>query len=121
MAYTDPFNVGLDNLVASLGTITGLRVVDDPKFINPPCVFVDAPSFTAYNFNIAEMDVPVQIIGVVPADLNGLRAILANVAKVLAHNVAVTDGQPALFSTGGQDFAAYNMTVKMKVQGTWPS
>jgi hypothetical protein len=48
MAYTDLFNVGIDNLATSLATITDMRVVTDPRNINPPCVFIDAPTFIAY-------------------------------------------------------------------------
>lgn len=119
MAYTDPFNVGLDNLTTTLSAVSGLRVVNNPQDVNPPCVFINAPTFTAFNFNIAEMDVPVQVVGVGPSEYHTLRDILAIVGQVLAANVAVTDGQPATFSTGGQDYAAYDLTIKMKVQGTW--
>ncbi len=70
MAYTDLFNVGIDNLATSLGTITGMRVITDPRNVNPPCVFIDAPSFTAYNANIAELDVPVRVITIGPANLD---------------------------------------------------
>jgi len=43
-AYTDLFNVALDNLTTTLNTITGLTVTNDPRNINPPCAFIDAPS-----------------------------------------------------------------------------
>ncbi len=116
MNYTDLFNTGIDNLAEDLLTITGIRVVTDPRDINPPCVFIDAPSFTAYNSNIAELDVPVRVITVGPANLNALRNVLANCAKLLNQGVAVTDGRPISLSIGGQDLAAYDLTIKMKVQ-----
>ena len=36
MAYTDLFNEAIDDLSATLATISGLRVVTDPGKINPP-------------------------------------------------------------------------------------
>ena len=51
VAYTDLFNVALDDLTATLTSITGLTVTNDPRSINPPCAFIDAPSFVAFNFN----------------------------------------------------------------------
>jgi hypothetical protein len=41
---------------------------------------------------------------------------LANCAKLLNQGVAVTDGRPISLSIGGQDLAAYDLTIKMKVQ-----
>lgn len=116
MAYTDLFNEAIDDLATSLGTITGLRVVTDPRNINPPCVFIDAPTFTAYNANIADMTFPVQVISLGPANLDALRNVLAICAQLLVKNVAVTDGKPITLSVGGQDLAAYDVTVRMKVQ-----
>lgn len=116
MAYTDLFNEAIDDLSTSLATITGLRVVTDPRNINPPCVFIDAPSFTAFNANIADMTFPVQVISLGPANLDALRNVLAICAQLLGKNVAVTEGRPITLSVGGQDLAAYDVTIRMKVQ-----
>jgi len=48
-AYTDLFNEAIDDLTATLQTITGLQVVNDPRNIVPPCILIDAPSFDAFN------------------------------------------------------------------------
>ena len=116
MAYTDLFNEAIDDLATSLGTITGLRVVTDPRNINPPCVFIDAPTFDAFNANIADMTFPVQVISLGPANLDALRNVLALCAQLLSKNVAVTQGRPITLSVGGQDLAAYEVTIRMKVQ-----
>ena len=58
VAFTDLFNECLDDLAAKLATISGLQVVTDPRNLVPPCVFIDAPTFQAYNGNIVKMSSP---------------------------------------------------------------
>jgi hypothetical protein len=116
MAWPDLFNEGLDDLAATLATITGLRVVMNPKDINPPCVFINAPSIDAFNYNIARMEVPVDVITLGPASLDALRDVLAIVAKLMKKNVAMTDARPAVFEVGSQSYASYRVTIPMQVQ-----
>ena len=116
MAYTDLFNETIDDIATSLATITGLRVVTDPRNINPPCVFLDAPSFDAYNANIADMTFPVRVIGTGYPNLDALRQVLGICAALLLKNVAVTTGRPVSLSIGGQDVPAYDLTIRIKAQ-----
>jgi len=116
MAYTDLFNETIDDIVTSLSTITGLRVVTNPNNINPPCVFVDAPSFEAYNANIADMTFPIRVISLGPAGLDALRNTLSICAQLLTKNVAITSGRPISISIGGQELAAYDLTLRVKAQ-----
>ena len=116
MAYTDLFNETLDDLLATLGTITGLRVTADPRFINPPCVFVDAPSFDAWNGNIVKMTFPIRVFSLGPTNLDVLRSILSICAQLMAKNVAVTDGRPVSVVIGGQEFPAYDLTIPLQAQ-----
>jgi hypothetical protein len=114
--YTDLFNEALDDLANTLTTITGLRVVYDPNKINPPCVFIDAPSFDAFNYNIVTMTFSVKVITLGAADLNGLRNVLNMSASLLSKNVAVKSGRPGYLPIGGQTFAAYDLTIEMQAQ-----
>jgi hypothetical protein len=114
--WPDLFNEGLDDLAATLATITGLRVVMNPKDINPPCVFINAPSVDAFNYNIARMEIPVDVITLGPASLDALRDVLAIVAKLMKKNVAMTDARPAVFEVGSQSYASYRVTIPMQVQ-----
>jgi len=114
--WPDLFNEGLDDLAATLATITGLRVVMNPKDINPPCVFINAPSIDAFNYNIARMEVPVDVITLGPASLDALRDVLAIVAELMKKNVAMTDARPAVFEVGSQSYASYRVTIPMQVQ-----
>jgi hypothetical protein len=114
--WPDLFNEGLDDLATTLATITGLRVVMNPKDINPPCVFLNAPTIDAFNYNIARMEVPVDVITLGPASLDALRDVLAIVAKLMKKNVAMTDARPAIFEVGSQSYASYRVTIPMQVQ-----
>jgi hypothetical protein len=62
VAFTDLFNEALDDLTATLTAVSGLQVVNDPRNLVPPCVFIDAPSFDAFNYNIVKLMFPVKII-----------------------------------------------------------
>lgn len=114
--YTDLFNEAIDDLAATLTDVTGLRVVYDSEKINPPCVFLDAPSFDAANYNVVTMSFSAKVITLGPANLDGLRNVLSMSAALLASNVAVKSGRPGYIPIGGQTFAAYDLTIDMKAQ-----
>jgi hypothetical protein len=114
--YTDLFNTALNNLSTFLATVSGLRVVTDPRNLVPNCVLIQAPSFTAFNYNIVDLTFPVTIVGVGPGNEDALRNILNVVSQVLGKNVAVTDGRPVTLDMGGTIAPAYELTVKMQAQ-----
>jgi hypothetical protein len=116
MAYTDLFNEAIDDLATTLATITGLRVVTDPRNLNSNCCFIDAPSFEALNDHIVTVTFPVRIIGIGPGNLDTLRPLLAISASLLGKNVGVNSGTPALASIGGQEFPAYDISIRMQAQ-----
>jgi hypothetical protein len=111
--YTDLFNTALNNLSTFLKTVTGLRVVTDPRNIVPNCVLIQAPSFTAWTNKAVDITFPITVIGVGPGNEDALRNILNVVSQVLNKNVAVTDGRPVTLDMGGTIAPAYELTVKM--------
>lgn len=115
-AYTDLFNTALNNLSTFLGAVSGLRVVTDPRNLQPNCALIQAPSFTAWNHNIIDLTFPITIVGVGPGNEDALRTILNTVSLVLGKNVAVTDGRPVTLDLGGTVAPAYELTIKMQAQ-----
>ena len=101
VAYTDLFNEALDDLTTTLSAITGLNVANDPRNLTPPGVLIDAPSFVAWNYNIVKISFPVRIITLGPGNLDAQRSLMNIASKLLAANVAVTDGRPTLAVIGG--------------------
>lgn len=83
VAFTDLFNEALDDLAASLTTITGLQVVTDPRNLVPPCAFIDAPTFTVFSNNVVEMTFPIRIITLGPGNLDAQRSLLNLASKVI--------------------------------------
>jgi len=118
VAYTDLFNECLDDLSSTLSTVTGLQVVTDPRNLVPPCVFIGAPSFTAFTYNVVRMQYPCQIITLGPSNLDAMRSLLNMCALVLAKNVAVTEGRPTTLEIGGVMLPAYELTVAMEASTT---
>ena len=116
LPYIDLFNEAIDDLSTTLKTITGLPVAIDPRHITTSCVFIDAPSFDAFNYNIVTLDFPVKIIGSGPGNLDALRDLLQIASKLLAKNVAVRNGRPTVVSIGGADYAAYDLLISMQAQ-----
>jgi len=116
MAGTGLINEALDDLATTLLTITGLPVVRDPRNLTPGCVLIGAPSFTAWNYNIIDLEVPCLIISSGPGNQDALDQLLTIASQVLAKNVAVTAGRPTAISIGGTEAPAYELTVKMQAQ-----
>ena len=116
VAFTDLFNEALDDLTATLTAVSGLQVVSDPRNLVPPCVFIDAPSFDAWNYNIVKLMFPVKIITLGPANLDAQRSLLNIMSKVLAANIAVTDGRPTSTLIGGVEYPSYEVTANVQAQ-----
>ena len=116
VAFTDIFNSALDDLNASVTAITGLQCVNDPRNANPPCAFIDAPSFTGWNYNIVKMAFPVRLITLGPCNLDAQRSLLNMMSKLLAANLGITDGRPTIAIIGGAEYPAYDVTVNMQAQ-----
>ena len=116
MAYTDFLNEALDDLVTTLQTISGLRVVNDPRNIAPPCAFVDAPSIESFNYNIVKMTFPVTLISTGPGNLDAQRSLMNLAALVLGSNVGITAGRPTMALIGGVELPAYDLTVNIQAQ-----
>jgi len=116
MAYTDFLNEALDDLVTTLQTISGLRVVNDPRNIAPPCAFVDAPTVESFNYNIVKMTFPVTLISNGPGNLDALRQLLNLTSSLITKNIAVMSASPKVVTVGGADYAGYELIIPIQAQ-----
>lgn len=116
MAYTDLFNKAIDDLATKLNTISGLRVYTDPRNISPPCVFIDAPRFTAINYNIVRMSFDVKVIGSGPGDKFALQDILSKAAAILTGQTGATSGSPGVALIAGTEMPCYDIVIDLQAQ-----
>ena len=103
--YTDLFNEAIDDLIATLATITDLRVTTDPQKINPPCVFLDAPTFDSWSSAIVKMTFAVKVISLGPGNLDALRQLQSLTAELVTKDLAVMSASPKVVSVGGAEYA----------------
>ena len=116
--YSDLFNTSINTLATTLNAVSGLVCVTDPRSVQPPCILLDAMSFTAYNSNIVDMSIPVTVISLGPSNADAYRNALNIAAKVLGAKVAVTDGRPTTLTIGGVDYPALSLNIQMKASTT---
>ena len=115
MPTTDIFNDAFNQLVTKLQTIAGITVVNDPRSINPPCLFVDAPSITMETNVIARMDFNVRVIGSGPGDLKTLQTLLTLADKVRQLQIGLATLNPSITTIGALDYASYELTISTKI------
>lgn len=119
MAYTDLFNEAFDQLKTTLQTVSGLPVVDNPQnaagFANG-FVLIQAPSFQAFNFNVAKLSFEIQIILPPQGNLSVLRRGLQIAAALMALKIGVLSGRPGMVEIGGTESPAYLITLDMEAQ-----
>ena len=114
-ATVNAFKLGYDNVVDKLQTITGLRVFDDPRNLNPPCALVDAPTIRKNSNLVFDMTFTVKIIGIGPGDYQTLSKLLELADLVRRAQIGLTDVRPMVTTIGTQEFASYELTIGAKI------
>lgn len=109
------FKTGYDQLVTKLGTITGLRVFDDPRNINVPCCLVEAPAIEMASNVVADMEFRVVIVGMGTGDNRTLDQLLDLADLVRAAQIGLTSARPTTVDYGGAAYPAYELTIRTKV------
>ena len=112
----DMLNQGLLDLTTKLEAISDLHIVDDPRNICPNCVLIQAPSFSAFNYNILDVTFPLTVIGLPPGNHDNLVEMLKVVSAVCTGLKSVIDGRPVSVDIGGTVAPGYELTAKIQVQ-----
>jgi hypothetical protein len=104
----------LDAWAAGIETASGIRTTRDPDACFPPCLFVDEPEFAA-------VTMPGNVTGTLPVYVLGAGSGKPRLDEILGMLPAAwkaTDTRnaaPATITVGGQDFAAYRLTVPIRI------
>ena len=109
------FKDGYDQLVTQLQTITGLKVFNDPRNLNPPCALVEAPTISMATNVVADMEFRVVVIAMGTGDNQTLDTLLDKADLIRAAKIGLTDARPTTVSYGGAEYAAYELTIRTKV------
>jgi len=104
-----------DELNALAATITalGYRAVLDPREITPRCVFLQLPSFRAFNNNIVDGTIEVQIVAAPPGNIDAANYLLTAVNALHNSALPIVSGQPITLVVGQMELPAYSLTVRL--------
>jgi hypothetical protein len=111
------FTDTVDTVSASL-TALGLKPVTDPRNARPLTVFVELPTFTCFNNQIADITVDLRILGAPPGNSDSANYILDVVDKIMDSPIAVVSGSPSLAQIGSQELPAYDLTIRIGTRRT---
>lgn len=94
-------------------TTAGYRVTLDPRAVTPKSVLVQLPRFTAYNGNVLDVVVDLQVVGTASMDTANIDWLLTAAADIHADgNIAILSGDPITLIVGQQELPAYQFTVR---------
>jgi hypothetical protein len=111
------FTDTVDTVSASL-TALGLKPVTDPRNARPLTVFVELPTFTCFNNQVADITVDLRILGAPPGNQDSSDYILGVVDTIMDSPIAVLNGSPSLAQIGSQELPAYDLTIRIGTRRT---
>ena len=106
------FTDTIDAVSASL-TALGLKPVTDSRNARPLTVFVELPTFTCFNNQIADITVDLRVLGAPPGNSDATTYILGVVDQIMNSELAVVSGNPSIAQIGSQELPAYDLTIRI--------
>ena len=101
------------NTVSASLTALGLKPVTDPRNARPLTVFVELPTFTCFNNQVADITVDLRILGAPPGNSDSANYILEVCDTIMNSSIAVLSGSPSLAQIGSQELPAYDLTIRI--------
>jgi hypothetical protein len=111
------FTDTIDTVSASL-TALGLKPVTDPRNARPLTVFVELPTFTCFNNQIADITVDLRVLGAPPGNQDASDYILGVVDTIMNSPLAVISGNPSIAQIGSQELPTYDLTIRIGTSRT---
>jgi hypothetical protein len=106
------FADSITDLAAKL-TALNLDVVTDPRAARPFTVFIELPTFDAFNAKIADTTVVVRALASPPGNANAAAWLLETIDTIMDANLAVVSGRPSAALIGEQSIPAYDLTIRL--------
>lgn len=106
-----------DEVVSELNG-AGLRVVADPRNIQPPCVIVEAPSISrGPSTHVLELEFPIAVVAPPPGNRDSALWMLS-IADEIAGIYPIRDGAPGSYTIGTTELPAYLLTITITIRRT---
>lgn len=112
MAATGALADAIDRVVTVLEA-AGFRVCTDPRALAPRSVMVQLPRFTAFNGNVVEVTVDLQVVAGASNDVGTFDWLLTSADEIHAAGLAILSGEPVTLLVGQQELPAYQFTVNI--------
>jgi hypothetical protein len=104
-----------DTIDAVSATITalGLVPVTDPRNARPLTVFIELPTFSAFNNQTADITIDLRVLGAPPGNQDTTDYILGVVDQLMDSSLAVISGRPTIAQIGSAELPAYDLTIRI--------
>lgn len=102
-------------VVATL-TALGIKTVTDPRNARPMTVLVDPPTFTAFNSNIAEIEIDLKVLAAPPANQDATDYLITTADTIMNSALSLIRGIPGVILLSGQEIPTYDLTVRVSTQ-----
>lgn len=109
------FTDTISTVSASL-TALGLAPVTDPRNARPFTVFIELPTFTCFNNQIADITIDLRVLGAPPGNQDATNYILGVVDTIMNSSLAVVSGSPSVAQIGSAELPAYDLTIRIASQ-----
>jgi hypothetical protein len=94
----------------------GIQPVLDPRNARPNSVLVELPTADLFTYNVADVRIPVRLLGTPPGNQDSAEYLMTLADKVIDSDLAVVDARPGVATYGQQEMPSYDLTVKISVK-----
>ncbi len=97
-------------------TAVGLVPVTDPRNARPLSAFIEAPRFSSFNNNIADITIIVRVLAPPPGNDDALQYLMTKVDAMMGSDLAISAGEPSTAIIGEQQLPAYDLTINLSTR-----
>jgi hypothetical protein len=117
-----PSGIFVDATTALANAITaiGLVPITDPRNARPLTVYIEPPSFDAFNAgqvnSVADLTYTIRILAAPPGNQDATDYLLTTMDTIYNSSIVVMSGRPSLTVVGSQEIPSYDLTVRMSAR-----
>jgi hypothetical protein len=112
--------VNATTALANAITAIGLVPITDPRNARPLTVYIEPPSFDAFNAgqvnSVADLTYTIRILAAPPGNQDATDYLLTTMDTIYNSSIVVMSGRPSLTVVGSQEIPSYDLTVRMSAR-----